>query len=146
LPGGCRIAIDMALKMAEELEVGDPAREVLMPSLIALPNRLLDNAGYNGEEIQKILTDLMSNPGMAYDIENMVMDEPMKLGLFDATKAVEQSLSNAVSIANVLGTMGGLVCHPRDGDFERSEARADSDFMRAVNDPNQFVNEANERS
>ena len=53
--------------------------------------------------------------------------------------------SNAVSIAMVLGTMGGMVCHPRDDTFERSEARLDSEFMRATENPNQFANEANER-
>lgn len=145
LPGGCRIAIDMAVKIAEELEQGDPAREVLMPSLISLPNRLLDNAGYPAEEIQDILSQLMANPTHGYDIENEKMGPPEELGLFDATKAVEQSLSNAVSIASVLGTMGGMICHPRDGEFERSEARADAEFGRAVESPNQFVNEANER-
>lgn len=145
LPGGCRIAIDMALKMAEELPAGDPAREVLMPSLLSLPNRLLDNAGYTQEETQEVLAKLVENSDVAYDIENQAFGPAEELGLFDATKAVEQSLSNAVSIASVLGTMGGLVCHPRDSEFERSEARADSEFMRAVDNPNQYVNEANER-
>lgn len=145
LPGGCRVSIDMALKIAEELEMGDPAREVLMPSLMSLPNRLLDNAGYKAEEITEVLTALIENPQNGYDIENEKYGLPEELGLFDATKAVEQSLSNAVSIAAVLGTMGGMVCHPRDGEFERSEARADGDFMRATENPNQFVNEANER-
>lgn len=146
LPGGCRIAIDMALKMASELEKGDPAREVLMPSLLALPNRLLDNAGYKSPEIQEVISRLIESPEHGYDIENEKYGTPEELGLFDATKAVEQSLSNAVSIAAVLGTMGGMVCHPRDGEFERSEARADSDFTRAVDNPNQYVNEANERA
>ncbi len=145
LPGGCRIAIDMANKLCEELPEGDPAREVLMPSLISLPNRLLDNAGYNPEEAFEVLKTLMSDPELVYDIENMRYGKAEELGLFDATRAVSESLSNAVSLANVLGTMGGLVCHPRDSEFERSEARADSEFDRAVSNPNQFVNEANER-
>ena len=145
LPGGCRIAIDMALKMAEELEQGDPAREVLMPALLSLPNRLLENAGYKQDEIGEVLANLVDRSNHVYDIENEKYGTPEELGLFDATKAVEQSLNNAVSIAMVLGTIGGMVCHPRDGEFERSEARADSDFARAVDSPNQHTNEANER-
>ena len=58
---------------------------------------------------------------------------------------MQESLSNAVSIANVLGTMGGLVCHPRDEVFERSEAKADAEFGRVTSNPNAYVNEANER-
>lgn len=146
LPGGCRLSIDMALKISQELEVGDPAREVLMPSLLSLPSRLLDNAGYKSDEIQEVLTKLISEPETVYDIENEKFGKADDLGLFDATKAVSESLSNAVSIAGVLGTMGGMVCHPRDDVFERSEAKADAEFMRAVENPNQFVNEANERA
>lgn len=145
VPGGCRLAIDMAMKLATELEEGDPAREVLMPSLLALPTKLLDNAGYGADDIEQVLSKLVNDETLVYDIENEAYGTAEDLGLYDATKAVSQSLSNAVSIACVLGTMGGIVCHPRDDHFERSEARADSDFMRAVDNPNQFVNEANER-
>lgn len=146
LPGGCRLSIDLALKLSEELEQGNPAREVLVPSLMSLPMRLLDNAGYNPEEIQGVIKQLIENPDIVYDIENQKYGKAEDLGLFDASMAVSQSLSNAVSIANVLGTMGGLVCHPRDSEFERSEARADSEYMRVTSNPNAYVNEANERS
>jgi chaperonin GroEL len=145
LPGGCRISIDMAVKLANELEPGDPAREVLMPALLSLPNKLLDNAGYNEDEIQEVLKKLLENPDLVYDIENQKYGKAEELGLFDATKAVSESLSNAVSIASVLGTMGGLVCHPRDGEFERNEAKADSEYMRVTSNPHAYVNEANER-
>jgi chaperonin GroEL len=145
LPGGCRIALDMAFKLAQELPEGDPAREVLMPSLLALPNTLLDNAGYNSAEIEDALAKLVRDNELVYDIENEKFGKAEELGLFDATKAVEESLVNAVSIATVLGTMGGIVCHPRDEVFERSEAKADAEFIRAVENPNHYVNEANER-
>jgi chaperonin GroEL len=145
LPGGGRIALDMAIKLAEELPEGDPAREVLIPSLIALPNRLLDNAGYISEEISEILTKLTNDQNIVYDIENQVFGKAEELGLLDAAKAVEEAVVNAVSIASVLGTMGGIVCHPRDAEFERTEARADAEFGRAVSTPDKYVNEANER-
>ncbi len=145
LPGGCRLSVDMALKLSEELEAGDPARDVLMPALMSLPMRLLDNAGYNAEEINAVIKKLVEDRDLVYDIENEKYGKAEELGLFDATKAVSESLNNAVSIANILGTCGGLVCHPRDAEFERSEARADSEFMRVSENPDQYVNEANER-
>lgn len=145
LPGGCRITIDMALKLAQELEDGDPAKEVLMPSLLALPNTLLGNAGYNADEIENILATLIRDPELVYDIENEQFGRARELGLFDATKAVQESLTNSVSIASVLGTIGAIVCSPRDDVFERSEAKLDSEYTRAVENPNQFVNEAEER-
>lgn len=145
VPGGCRLAIDMAVKLLQELPEGHPSREVLAPSLLALPAKLLDNSGHNNDEIQEIISELIQNPDSVYDAENQRYGKPEDLGLFDATKAVSESLSNAVSIASVLGTCGGLVCYPRDDVFERSEAKADSEFMKTTENPNQHVNEANER-
>jgi chaperonin GroEL len=134
LPGGGRIAIDLALLLEEQMPEGDPAREVLVPALLSLPYRILDNAGHNPEEIGEVLRHLIYNPEDVYDIENQKYGSAMELGLFDATKAVQESLSNAVSIANVLGTMGAIVCHPRDAEFERKEAMLDSEFNRVVGD------------
>jgi chaperonin GroEL len=145
VPGGCRLAIDMAVKLLQEYPEGHPAREVLAPSLLALPEKLLDNAGYNSDELSVIVENLINNPDQVYDVENQKYGIAEEIGLFDATKAVSESLANAVSIASVLGTCGGLVCYPRDDAFERSEAKADSEFMRTTENPNQFVNEANER-
>lgn len=146
LPGGCRIAIDLVIKLAEELEEGDPAREVLMPALMSLPSKLLDNAGHSTEEAHEVIARLINDPSLVYDVSNQVFGKAEELGLFDATKAVSESLNNAVSIASVLGTLGCIVAHPRDAEFERSEARADSDFMRATDNPENFTNEANNRA
>jgi chaperonin GroEL len=145
VPGGCRMSIDMAIKLIREFPDGHPVREVLVPSLLALPTKLLDNAGYNSEEIQKVIDTLASDESLVYDVENQVFGKAEEVGLFDAARAVSESLSNAVSLASVLGTCGGLVCHPRDNVFERSEARADAEFGRATEAPEMYVNEANER-
>lgn len=145
VPGGCRLTIDMIMKLQQELKDGSPAKDVLILALLSLPNKLLDNAGCDNEEIQAIIGKLLDDPELVYDAENHVYGKAEDLGLYDATRAVSESLSNAVSLASVLGTMGGMVCYPRDDTFERSEARLDSEYMRAAENPNQFVNEANER-
>lgn len=130
LPGGCRLSIDMALLLCEKLEEKNPAREVLVSALMMLPKRLLENAGYNEEEIDKVILKLIDNTDEVYDIENAVFGKAEVLGLFDSTKAVEESLVNAVSIAAVLGTMGGIVVFPRDEAHEREEAGLDSLHIR----------------
>ena len=139
VPGGCRLAINMAVKLIQEYSEGHPVRDVLVPSLLSLPEKLLDNAGYNVDEIESVIGRLIQNPDEVYDVENQLFGKAEELGLYDATKAVMESLSNAVSIASVLGTCGGLVCYPRDDAFERSEAKADSEFMRSTENPNQFT-------
>ena len=145
LPGGTRIAIDMAVILAQELPEGDPARDVLMESLLSLPKTLLDNAGHNPEEIAEVISKLIESPELVYNVEDDIYGDAMELGLFDATKAVEESLVNAVSIAGVLGTLGGIVVAPRDNEFERQEARADSEYNKICENPTAYKNEANER-
>lgn len=145
LPGGTRIAIDMVLKVANEFSQDNPVRQILAPALMSLPLKLLENAGYDKEERDDIIDKLIYNPTLVYDVENQVFGLPEELGLFDATKAVSESLINATSIASVLGTMGCIVAHPRDDQFEREEAHADQEFMKVTENATLYRNEANER-
>ncbi len=140
LAGGGRIILDMALKIEEELEKGDPAKEVLVPSLISVFNRLLENAGYNEEDARAVLNRLVENSHEVYDIENQVFGNPEELGIFDACKAVSEALRNSVEIAGVLGTLGGIVVHPRDGEFERKEASLDEEWRKVSQNPDGFQN------
>ena len=115
LPGGSRVLLNLCLKMLT-YKSENKQEEIVSRKVIA-PALLTP--------MQKIL-----------DFE---------LGLFDATAAVRESLKNAISIASVMGVMGGLVAYPRDHQLERQEASAERDFQRTVESPESFVNEANER-
>lgn len=146
LPGGCRVLVNLGLKLSEQFSDDDIVREVIVPSLFAPFYRLLNNAGYNEEEMEEVLNKMITNKKHVYDIENAVFGDPKKLGIFDATLAVKQALINAVSISSVMGTLGGIVAFPRDGELERAEAKAENDFNRTLENADNFVNEANERS
>ena len=147
LPGGCRIFIDLAIMlMSRKDEFGPAAEHILVPSLMTPIVRLLENAGYTDDEIKDVMDSLVENPDKVYDAANHRLGDAMELGLFDSEPAVEESLKNAGSIATVMGTMGGIIAYPRDEVFERSEAAADLEFNRAVNNPELYVNEANERA
>lgn len=140
LPGGGRTILNLALLLAAELPEGDPAKEVLMPSLIAVVNRLLDNAGYNEEDSRNVLSRLIESPNEVYDIENQVFGNAEDLGIFDACKAVSEALRNSLEIAGVLGTLGGIVCHPRDSEFERKEASLDEEWSKVSQNPEGYQN------
>ena len=150
LPGGCRVLTDLAAKMynfkSKDEQECRVAKEILGESLIKPLHKLLDNAGYNESEIEAIMTHLLANPTDVYDVEKQLFGPAEELGVFDATKAVEQALKNAMSIASVMGVMGGLVCHPRDGILEREESKKERDYLDAVNNPHAQANEANLRA
>lgn len=143
IPGGGRILVNLALALQGD---DDPViQEVIIPSLFAPVHRLLENVGHNEQEIEQILTKLISNKKDVYDVENGVFGDPKKLGVFDATMAVEQALKNAVSIASVMGTLGGIVAFPRDNQLENMEHKEASNFERTLENATNIKNEANER-
>ena len=143
LPGGCRVLVNLALEM-QKIE-DDVVKNVIIPSLLAPFYRLLDNAGYSEEEVEEVFDLMIADRKKVYDIENAKFGDPKKLGIFDATLAVKQALINAVSISSVMGTLGGIVAYPRDGQLERQEARDVQNFNRTLDNANNLKNEANER-
>jgi chaperonin GroEL len=145
LPGGCRIFVNLALDLQEKYPDDLIISEVLVPSLFASFTKLIMNAGFNAQEFEEILSKYVDDRKVVYDVESQQFGDPMKLGIFDATLAVEQSLTNAVSIASVMGTMGGLIVSPRDGNLELTEHREQSEFERTINNAEALSNAANER-
>jgi chaperonin GroEL len=149
LPGGCRVLVNLALKLNSEYEESHRdfplVQTVLIESLMEPLRKLLDNAGYNSEEIQKIITDYFVDTDKVYDIENMEFGDPEELGIFDASQAIIQALENSVSIASVMGNLGGIVCSPRDNQLELQAWKEEQDFKRSVDHADEFVNEANVR-
>lgn len=143
LPGGCRVLVNLGLDLngSEDAVV----QEIIVPSLFAPFYRLLENAGYNEEEIAEVLEKMTKNKKHVYDVENAEFGDPKKLGIFDAALAVKQALTNAVSISSVMGTLGGIVAFPRDNSLERQEARDQAGFQRTLENAENIRNEANER-
>lgn len=143
LPGGCRVLVNLGLQLNGS---EDPVvQNIIVPSLFAPFMRLLENAGYNEEEIEEVLVKMTGDQKKVYDVENAKFGDPKKLGIFDATLAVKQALINAVSISSVMGTLGGIVAFPRDNQLEREDARDQAGFDRTLDNAGNIRNEANER-
>jgi chaperonin GroEL len=143
LPGGCRVLINLALGLQDN--PSPVVQEVLIPSLFAPFHRLLENAGYNEDEVKEILTKMISKTNVVFDVENAVMGDFKKMGVYDAASAVEQALKNAVSISSVMGTLGGIVAFPRDHQLENQDAKDAANFQRTLDNAQGLANEANER-
>lgn len=148
LPGGCRVLTNLALIMNSyegSESVKRVAKEVVAVSLLEPLFKLLDNAGYNEDEVNSVVTELTSNPEIVYNLEEQQFGTAEELGLFDAAKAVEQAIENAISIASVMGVMGGLVAFPRDHQLEREEASSEMQFRKDIENAENYTNEANLR-
>lgn len=150
LPGGCRVLTNLVLGLDQSYPEDHRdhvlVQTVLIPSLMEPLRRLLENAGYNTEEISKIITDYFTDTSKVFDIENMEFGDPYDLGIFDASQAVVQALENSISVASVMGNLGGIICSPRDNQLEIQAWKEEQDFKRAIDHADDFVNEANIRA
>jgi chaperonin GroEL len=146
LPGGgwtlLRVANDL-LKLEDEIVSG-----VLCPALIEPVVRLLKNCGFSVEESKTIQEEICKpivngTHTMVYDALEHRMVDPWEGGVLDSTPAVLEAIRNSLSIATLLGTLGGTVVYKRDNELERSEARATNSFLR---DADYAANPADERA
>lgn len=145
LPGGGRMLINLALSLQSKYMKDPVVAEVLVPSLFQPFFRLLENSGHNADEVQEIINKMVQDQKVVYDVSNETFGDAKKLGLLDATKAVEQALKNAVSISSVMGTLGGIVAYPRDHQLENEEAISQANFSRTLQNAESLGDEANER-
>lgn len=140
LPGGGWALIKAASQLAT-----DPINDaVLKPALMEPVWRLLRNCGLDEPEVRAaldpIFVGMKEGNVVVYDALEQRHGDPIVLGILDSTPAVLEAIRNSISIAALLGTLGGTVVFARDSELERSEASATQDWMRNAN-----VNEADER-
>lgn len=134
------------LKIISALDSSDSiVREVLKPALMEPVGRLLTNCGFNDEEIKQalvpVLEGIASGQTVVYDCFNHKHVDPVEGGLLDSTPAVLEAVRNSISIASLLGTLGGAVVQLRDFQLDRKEAHDTQQWLRDAN-----INEANERA
>lgn len=81
----------------------------------------------------EINSGLLSSGAEVFDAANQVFVNAVEAGIFDSVPAVIEAIRNSISIATLLGTLGGVVVFPRDEEFERQDARDAQDYLRNAN-------------
>lgn len=138
LPGGGW----MLLRLAGLIEKGgDPIlRSVLAPSLHAPVKVLLENIGMTEDEIEQTIETLGRNAAaekrIVYDALRNEYVDALEGGVLDSTPAVLEAIRNSLSIASLLGTLGGTIVYFRDLQLERQEATDTASFLRHANEGN----------
>jgi len=126
LPGGCWTLLKLTHLLVKQYskkpDVLSIVNEVLVPALHEPWIRLLNNVGLNADEIAAIQPKIGVGTQI-YDAANGKTVDAFHSGVLDATPAVLEALRNSISIATLLGTLGGVVVFPRDAELERCEAR-----------------------
>jgi chaperonin GroEL len=139
LPGGGWTLLLLAAKLREK---DDPVyTKILAPALEVPVRRILTNCGLLQNEAEKIMDECLGKG--AYNARDQKFVEPFTGGLYDSTPAVRNAIRNSLSIAKLLGLLGGTSVFKRDLTLERKEASDTNSFLR---DANYSENPANERA
>ena len=133
LPGGgwtlMRVANDL-MKLEDQV-----VSQVLCKALMAPVQKLFSNAGFGNSEAQTIVETVAtaivnSAPPVVYDALDSKFVSPIEGGILDSLPAVLEALRNSLSIASLLGTLGGTIVYKRDHEHDRSEARENASWLR----------------
>jgi len=136
LPGGGKGLIVAATRALAE-HPSEAVREILVPAMLYPARKIFENAGKSVEEADGALARLTDTSRPVNEVCDLVTDsfgDAMENGLLDSVPAVVEALGNALSIASLLGTLGGCVVFKRDREVDLNEARDTNNFLRDANE------------
>jgi len=91
---------------------------------------LYKNYGYTDEQVNNIISELLRNDDQTFDL--LKQKWVSKYELLDSVPALVEAIRNSISIASLLGTLGGIIAFPRDHIEDRKEADFVREFSHAI--------------
>ena len=130
------------MRAAHALDPEDPVcLDVLKPALLEPVRMLFTNCGYTEEETTFEIAKLLADDTKVFDLLKQEPVDAQAGGLLDSLPAVLEAVRNSLSIASLLGTLGGTIVFARDTELERSEAKETRSFLRDGNEVSSYVEE-----
>ncbi len=102
------------------------ALSILSEALLDPIKRLYKNYGYNEEQADEIIQNLTEEEDNTFDLYKHQWVP--KYELLDSASAVMQAIENSVSIASLLGTLGGVVAYSRNSSADEHERQFTREF------------------
>lgn len=139
LPGGGWTLAKLASTVA--LYNDSILSSVLYPALLEPIHKLFTNCGLHEDEFDPIVNRLLTGTFNldTYDAMEGKWVNAVEGGILDSTPAVLEALRNSISIASMLGTLGGTVVFQRDMESEEAEAAATNSFLESYNKDEQLT-------
>ena len=137
IPGGCGVHLVLA-----DLMRRDPSRLpswVIMEQALLEPFKLLlSNCGEDFNDVWNVMAEFVTNvdapPMQIFDANTHKIVRPDAAGIIEPAKVCRVSIGNALSVASILSTLGGLVVSPRDAALENQLALSKSAFRDMMSD------------
>jgi chaperonin GroEL len=131
IPGGCGVQLVLAYLLKRHPDKKQSWS--IMSSALTEPfNLLLSNCGENFEDIWPQMEQHIINtdklPKMIFDANDHKMVDPTVAGIIEPSKVCRVTIGNALSVASLLVTLGGIVVSPRDAGLEQQLELSKSAF------------------
>jgi len=140
ITGGCSVHLMLSDYIRKHQDF-KPSWDILAVALNAAFQHLLENCGEDANliwpEIQKHVIDKETLPLTVFDADEHQFVNPFEAGIIEPTKVCRVSIGNALSVAALLITLGGIVVVPRDVSMEQQLELADKAFKNMMNEAGQ---------
>lgn len=122
IAGGCLIQTQLAELIANHSDK-KPSWDIMVNALKDPFKLLLHNCGEDYEDISRNLKQ-----GEVFDANMHEIVDPFKAGIIEPAKVARVAIGNALSVASLLITLGGIVVVPRDAGLENQLAMSKQAF------------------
>lgn len=126
IPGGCKIQIELS-KLLESHPEKKASWDIMINALREPFKLLLENCGENYDEIYPQITGELVFDANLHEFVN-----PFESGIIEPAKVARVAIGNALSVASLLITLGGIVCVPRDVGLENQLAMSKQTFQEMM--------------
>lgn len=135
IPGGgySLVRLSAGLSAIAAVQPDGPMRtamEILSEAMLKPVRVLYQNYGYNAEEIESQIAQLLIDDNRTFDLSEEKWVS--KIDVLDSVPAVLEAIRNSLSIASLLGTLGGIVAFERDGAADTEERKYARRFQNAI--------------
>ena len=135
IPGGCGVHLVLSDIIAKHPEAKQ-SWTIMARALKAPFGLLLSNCGEDADAIWGALSehvlDKDAPPKAIFDANQHCIVDPMSAGIIEPAKVCRVSIGNALSVASMLITLGGIVVVPRDAGLENQLALSKQAFKDMI--------------
>lgn len=131
IPGGCSVHLTL-IEILKDHKDFKESWSIMINALSEPFNLLMTNCG---EEPEAVLSfglgraEKVGLPKLVFDAKEHKIVEPFKAGIIEPAKVCRVSIGNALSVASLLITLGGIIVVPRDSGLENQLAMSKQAFQ-----------------
>jgi len=134
IPGGCTVQLTLAYMISMH-DNKKPSWDIMAAALADPFTLLLNNCGESVEEVWPTLGPHIQHsakqkimPVSVFDANQHIIVNSMEAGIIEPAKVCRVTIGNALSVASLLVTLGGIVVVPRDSGLENQLALSKQAF------------------